>query len=110
MELSSDLFRTGRLAEPDNPERKKYVSHWKLLLRRRQTGSHGITGSHGLLSLQFLPVVVRRAGKRLQPLEPAGGPDPGRSRAHCDVSEDGVEPTQILREVWRPPDDQSSAH
>jgi hypothetical protein len=35
MLLPSNLSRTGRLAEPDNPERKKHAPSWKLLLRRR---------------------------------------------------------------------------
>src|ERR1700722_13170809 len=109
MSLPSDLFRIGLLADADNPERKKHVSSGKLLLRRRQTGGHGITGGDGLLSLQFLPFLVRRARERLQPLEAGGGTDRGRSRAYCDISEDRVEPAQILREMRRPPDDQSSA-
>jgi hypothetical protein len=63
---------SGLLADTDNPERKKHVSSWKLLLRRRQTGGHGITRGHGLLSLQLLPFLVRGARERLQSLE-AGG-------------------------------------
>src|ERR1700733_11587086 len=77
----------------------KHVSSWKLLLHRRQAGGHGISGGHGLLSLQLLPFLVRRARERLQPLESEGGANHGWSRACCDISEDGVEPAQILREM-----------
>ena len=33
----------------------------------------GIAGGHGLLSLPFLPFLVRRTGERLQPVEAGGG-------------------------------------
>src|ERR1700739_2532266 len=78
MPFPPDLFRIGLPADIDNPERKKHVSSGKLLLRRCQTGGPGITGAHGLLSLQSLPFLVRRACKRLQPLEAGGGKDHGR--------------------------------
>ena len=40
-----------------------------------------IAGGHGLLSLQVLPFLVRRAGQRLQPLETGGRADRVGGRA-----------------------------
>src|ERR1700686_5615344 len=50
-------------------ERENNGSRWKLLLWRGQTGGHRFTGGDGLLSLQLLSLMVRRACQRFQPLE-----------------------------------------
>ena len=48
-------------------------------------------------------------GERLQPLEAGGRADHSGGRACRDVPEDRAQPAQVLHQVRRPPDDQSSA-
>ena len=91
-----------------NYERKSNESRRKLLLRSRQTCDQGGARGHGLLSLQFLSLVVWRAGQRLQPMEAGSSRDRIGRRAYRDVPENAALRAQILQEVRRSLDDQPS--
>src|SRR5438445_167992 len=91
-------------------QRSGALLHQIQFLWSSQTGSHRIAGGHGLLPLPVLSFVVRRTCERVQPLEAGGGADRSRGRTCRDVPEDRVKPAQVLREVRRPSDDQSSAY
>src|SRR5436853_3747681 len=79
-----------------------------LLWCRRDRGFRQ-PGSDGLLSLRVVPLVIGRAGQRLQPVEAGGGSPQGGRGTRRDVPEDQAQPASILHQVRRPPDDQPSA-
>jgi hypothetical protein len=78
-------------------ERESDGSRWKLLLRRSQIRGYRFAGGHGLLSLQFLSLVVRRACQRLQPLETGCCAGHVGSRTCDHVPEDPAQPASVLR-------------
>src|SRR5258705_13617928 len=89
-------------------KRESDGSRWKLLLRRSQIRGYRFAGGHGLLSLQFLSLVVRRACQRLQPLGTGCCAGHGGSRTCDHVPEDPPQPASALRQVRRAPCDQST--
>ena len=52
-----------------------YEAYWKLFLWRGRSAGHRLAGGHGLLPLQFVPVVVRWTRERFHAVEAGGGAD-----------------------------------
>src|SRR4051812_41543283 len=85
-----------------------YEAYRKLFLWRGRGAGYRLAGGYGLLPLQFVPVVVRWTRERFHAVEAGSGADYVGCAKRRDVREDADEPAQILREMRRALDDQSS--
>src|SRR5882757_1319550 len=85
-----------------------YEAYRKLFLWRGRSAGHRFAGGHGLLPLQFVPIVVRWTRERFHAVEARGRAGHIGCATRRDVRKDADEPAQILREMRWPSDDHSS--
>src|SRR4051812_765168 len=80
-----------------------------VLLRRGRDPRDWRAERNGLLPLSVVPLLVRRPGKCVLSLATRGSGDAQGSGEHCNLPQDGTEPSPVLQALWRPFDDGTSS-